>query len=75
MTFLELLHKPEHVWDLEEINRYLTDPTGHNTGLDHIDTVNDFIAYTMLASHHQVAAEIYHYTLTNACITPLKPST
>lgn len=37
MKFLELLHKPEHVWTLEEINRYLTGPTGDNYGLDHID--------------------------------------
>ncbi len=72
MTFLQLLHKPEYVWALEEIERSQTTPAGHNYGLDHIDTVNDLIAHTMLARHHQIAADINHYILTNTCINPLK---
>ena len=76
MTFLQLLHKPEHVWVSEEIKRLQTNasdkssagPTGHDFGLDHIDTVNDFIAHNMLARHHQVAADIQHYINTNQWI-------
>ena len=68
MTFLQLLHMPEYVWDLEEIKRSQTGPTGHDFGLDHIDTVNDFIAHNMLARHHQVAADIQHYINTNQWI-------
>ena len=65
MTFLQLLHRPEYVWATEEIKRFLTGPTGHNTGLDQIDSVNDLIGYQMLACHHQVAADINHYINTN----------
>lgn len=75
MTFLQLLHKPEYVWALEEIEREQTGPAGRLTSLDHIDTVNDFIAHTMLARHHQIAADITHYINTNTWITPLKPFT
>lgn len=73
MTFLQLLHKPEYVWKLEEINRSQTGPAGHDDGLDHIDTVNDLIAHTMLARHHQIAADINQYINTNdTWIPPLK---
>ena len=69
MTFLQLLHKPEYVWALEEIKRYKAAPKGHTNSLDHIDTVNDFIAHNMLARHQQVAADINHYILTNSWTT------
>ena len=80
MTFLQLLHKPEYVWALEEINRLKTGPTGRYTSLDHIDTepksmgdlVNDLIAHTMLTRHHQVVADINHYINTNTWTKPLK---
>ncbi len=75
MTFLELLHKPEYVWALEEINRYQTGPTGHNNGLDQVDSVNDLIAYNMLATHHQVAMDIANYINNHIWTVPLKPFT
>lgn len=75
MTFLQLLHKPGYVWDLEEIEREQTDPTGYINGLDHIDTVNDFIAHTMLTRHHQVAADIHHYINSNTWTILPKPFT
>ena len=65
MTFLQLLHRPEYVWAIEEIKRLQAAPTGHIFGLDQIDTVNDLIGYQMLASHHLVVADINHYIHTN----------
>ena len=66
MKFLQLLHKPECVWALQEINRSQTLPTGLTNSLGHIDTVNDLIAHTMLTRHLQVAEDINHYILTNS---------
>jgi hypothetical protein len=69
MTFLQLLRKPLYAWEIEEINRLKTDPTGQdNKVFDDIDTVNDLIAYSMLARHHQVVADIEHYINTNQWI-------
>ena len=69
-----------YAWDLEEIDRNnWTSPTGFtDNGLDHIDTVNDLIAYQMLAEHHQVVLEIRQYIQhnDNQWIIPRhKPST
>jgi hypothetical protein len=63
MTFLQLLQQPMYAWDLEEIeSNNWTSPKGNSTnGLDQIDTVNDLIAYQMLADHHNVVAEINGY--------------
>ena len=69
MTFLQLLHKPLYAWEREEINRLKTDPTGQVCKVfDDIETVNDLIAHTMLARHHQIAADIQHYINTNQWI-------
>ena len=65
MTFLQLLHRPEYVWAIEEIKRLQAAPTGHIFGLDQIDTVNGLLAYSMLAEHHQVVADINHYIYSN----------
>ena len=77
MTFLQLLQQPMYAWDLEEIDIHRTGPTGHYTNslFDQVDTVNDLIAYQMLADHHNVVAEINGYinNTNNQWIIPRKP--
>lgn len=77
MTFFQLLQLPMYAWDLEEIDSHRTGPTGHYTNslCDHVDTVNDLMAYQMLAEHHQVVLEIRQYIQNNdnQWIIPRKP--
>ncbi|QNJ26062.1 hypothetical protein SynSYN20_01736 [Synechococcus sp. SYN20] len=69
-----------YAWDLEEIeSNNWTSPKGFSTnGLDQIDTVDDLMAYQMLAEHHQVVLEIRQYIQNNDnqwIIPRHKPST